>query len=246
MGRKLLIAGNWKMHKTCKETDEFFQNFLQSYAGGDCDILICPPFTSLIVAMKYKKGNIHIGAQNLNENPFGAYTGEVSATMLVDIGVEYVIVGHSERRTLYGEANSLINKKVIAAINAGLKPILCIGETLAERESGATKSILEMQLNDCLSGLSENQYNSLTIAYEPVWAIGTGKTATPELAQETHKLIRNWIAGNLNKATADTIRILYGGSLKADNAKHILGQEDIDGGLIGGASLDPKSLNSII
>jgi len=211
------------------------------------DILVCPPFTALKSVYDLIKGsNIKLGAQNLHWEMKGAFTGEISPLMLKDVGCEYVIIGHSERREYFKETDDIINKKIFAALKVGLKPIVCIGEKLEERESGVTEKVLEQQITEGLKGLSNEDMENITIAYEPVWAIGTGKTATPEIANTTQSFIRNKIKEIFNENIAEKIRILYGGSVKADNAKALLEQEHIDGALVGGASLEAENFIKII
>jgi triosephosphate isomerase len=211
------------------------------------DILVCPPFTALKSVYDLIKGsNIKLGAQNVHWEMKGAFTGEISPLMLKDVGCEYVIIGHSERREYFKETDDIINKKIFAALKVGLKPIVCIGEKLEERESGVTEKVLEQQITEGLKGLSNEDMENITIAYEPVWAIGTGKTATPEIANTTQSFIRNKIKEIFNENIAEKVRILYGGSVKADNAKALLEQEHIDGALVGGASLDAENFIKII
>tara|TARA_Y100000310_G_scaffold341089_1_gene439086 strand:+ start:22918 stop:23625 length:708 start_codon:yes stop_codon:yes gene_type:complete len=231
---KPLIAANWKMNKDSKEATDFIDEFKPLIKDNKNDIVICPPYTALNEVNKaIKNTNIKLGAQNMHFEKEGAFTGEVSASMLKDV-CEYVILGHSERRQIFNETDELINKKVKSALKNKLKPILCIGETLEQRNSNQTMKIVENQLKNCLSGISEK---NVVIAYEPIWAIGTGKTATPEQAEEVHKFIRDLLNEN--------IRIIYGGSMKPDNAKELLSKPNINGGLVGGSSLDAKSFAEI-
>jgi len=240
---KPLIAGNWKMHLNSKEATAMIKTLKPLIKGNKTDILICPSFTLLSTLSKELKGTkIALGAQNMHSEEQGAFTGEISPLMLKDVQCTYVIIGHSERRNIFGETNETINKKMISSLQHNLKPILCIGETLAQRESGTTNDILKDQLTNGLKGISNS---SITIAYEPVWAIGTGRTATPQQAQEAHAYIRSLLSKKYG-SKAKTIRILYGGSVKPQNAADLLGQEDIDGALVGGASLDAKSFSEII
>ena len=233
MSRKLLVAGNWKMNKTISETVDFLNGLNPT---SEKDVLICPPSTALSAAVKAAIGkNISIGAQNMHFEEKGAFTGEISPLMLKDIGVTYVILGHSERRHVFLEDDLLINKKVKSAIAHGLNPILCVGETLDEREAGKTNEVIEQQIKE---GLKEVDGSKVIIAYEPVWAIGTGKTASPEHAEEIHKFIRSLINSE--------VRILYGGSVTPDNSKELLSKEDIDGALIGGASLSIEKFSEIL
>ncbi|NOX19996.1 MAG: triose-phosphate isomerase [Nitrospirae bacterium] len=244
--RKPLIAANWKMHKTTAETRDFITAFVPLVKDvEDVEIVIAPPFTSLAVAAKFLKGtNIKLSAQNLFWEEQGAYTGEVSALMLKDVECEYVIVGHSERRQYFGETDETVNKRIKAAHAAGLKVIMCIGETLEEREAGKTFDVLKTQLEGALKDITA--HDMLVIAYEPVWAIGTGKTATPEMAEEAHRFIRDQLAGKFGQDAAETIRILYGGSVKPENVASLMAQENVDGGLVGGASLQPDSFAKIV
>ena len=243
--RRFLIAGNWKMNKTSQGTKNFFEQ-LKSLLSPHLksELLICPTFTSLPIAFDTNKGRIALGAQNVYPKTSGAFTGEISPEMLAEF-VSYVIVGHSERRTLLNESNSFINEKIHALLQQQLKPILCVGETLEQRDQQRTHDVIREELELSLKSLSSEQMINVTIAYEPIWAIGTGKTATPELAQEIHKFIRYWLEQTFGTQTAQQIRLLYGGSLKASNARELLMQPDIDGGLIGGASLEPKSFVEI-
>jgi triosephosphate isomerase len=250
--RKKLIAGNWKMNKTVPETENLLRdlkNALQAKPVNGVDILVCPPFTSLVPA-KNALGSgarkIYLGAQNMSEHDDGAYTGEISVGMLKAAGCEYVILGHSERRQYFKESDELINKKAKKALSAGLNAILCVGETLAEREGGITNEVLTKQAKGVLFGLSAAEMEHVVIAYEPVWAIGTGKTATSEQANDAHKLIRGLVAGLFGAQAAGKVVIQYGGSVNAGNAAQLLHQSDIDGALVGGASLKVDSFMSII
>jgi len=244
--RRLLIAGNWKMHKTVPEALELVRELKTLVSGvTDRDILVCPPFTALYpVGRELKGSNIALGGQNMFYEEEGAFTGEISPLMLKDVGCSYVILGHSERRHIFGETDELINRKVISAAEHGLIPILCVGETLEEREAGETEKVVERQVREGLKGLSSE--SELVIAYEPVWAIGTGKTATPELAQEVHSFIRSILSDLFGREKAEGIRILYGGSVKPQNAKGLLEMPDIDGALVGGASLKAESFAKIV
>ena len=247
--RKKVIAGNWKMNKNLSES----QNLISKLSAGlnsekiNCDVIICPPYTSLQEASSLiRNTDIKLGAQNMYYEESGAYTGEISASMLKSVGCEYVILGHSERRTIFKEADSLINKKIKKALQSNLKPIFCIGETLEERESGVTKDVIKRQLVEGLKEISINDLNSIIIAYEPVWAIGTGKTATPAQAEEVHEFIREIISGLYNKDAAENLIIQYGGSVKPENAAELMSQKDIDGALVGGACLKAESFIGII
>jgi triosephosphate isomerase len=246
--RKKLIAGNWKMNKTSADASALVQEIVTEVGKQtDVEVVVCPPFTSLETAGKTLDGSsIKLGAQNLHPEKSGAYTGEISAEMLRSLFVNYVIVGHSERRTYFGDTDAFVNQKVLAALKNQLKPILCVGETLAERDANRHHEVLAKQLKGSLAGLDTDQMLDTVIAYEPVWAIGTGRTATPEQAQEAHAFIRKTLTEIFDPATAAKVRIQYGGSVKPDNAKERLHQPDIDGALVGGASLDPRSFAKIV
>jgi len=236
--RRALVAGNWKMHGSQADATALVSGIVRGLPEvKNADMAVCPPFILIpLVAALFKGGKVAWGGQNLSAHKSGAYTGEVSGPMLKDHGCTYVIVGHSERRTYYGETDKLVAEKFGAAQAAGLIPILCVGETLAEREAGQTEAVVARQLDAVLAKHGVASFRNAVVAYEPVWAIGTGKTATPQQAQEVHAFIRGRLAA-LDRDTADGLRILYGGSMKASNAKELLAQPDIDGGLIGGASL---------
>jgi triosephosphate isomerase len=247
--RKLIIAGNWKMNKTVAEALALVSDLTRDLvAVKEVDIVVCPPFTSLESVSKaiLETKNIKLGAQNMSENNFGAFTGEICAGMLKEFSVRYVILGHSERRQFQKESDALIAKKALAAHAASLKPIVCVGETLAEREGGLTEKILETQVRGSLAGLTAEQMLETVIAYEPVWAIGTGKTATTQQAQDAHAFIRGLLVKIYDEATARKVRIQYGGSVKPANAKELMGQLDVDGALVGGASLEARSFADII
>ncbi|HRE84521.1 MAG TPA: triose-phosphate isomerase [Opitutaceae bacterium] len=246
--RKKLIAGNWKMNKTSADAVSLVQEIVSAIGKQtDVDVVVCPPFTSLESVGKALDGaNVKLGAQNVHPEPSGAYTGEISVGMLRAFFASYVIIGHSERRTYFAETDAFINQKVLASLKGQLKPILCVGETLGERESGATLRVVQTQLESGLEGVSKDLMTSVVIAYEPVWAIGTGKVATTEQAQEVHAFIRALLAKNFGEATAQKVRILYGGSMKPANAPELLSQKDIDGGLIGGASLESRSFLDLV
>lgn len=246
--RTPIIAGNWKLNKTPNETIVFLEEIKPLVAGvEDIEIVVCPTFTSINVATYLtKKTNIKIGAQNLFWEKSGAYTGEVSGDMIKELGAEYVIVGHSERRQYFGETDESVNKKIFAAFAAGMLPIVCIGETLQEREAGKVDEVITRQVQVGLNGLDAAKHNKLVVAYEPVWAIGTGKNATPEQANEVHQLIRKLLKEKFGKAFADAVRIQYGGSVKPDNIKNLMSQSDIDGALVGGASLKVQDFVKII
>ena len=246
--RKPIIAGNWKMYKTRAEALELVNGLKRELTGvSSVDIVVCPPFTSLQAVKDILTGsNIELGAQNVHWEIKGAYTGEVSPVMLKDIGAKFVIIGHSERRTYFKETDEDINKKIKSCIKEGLLPIFCVGETLSERESNKTKEVIEKQVNSGLSNVSNIEMEKIVVAYEPVWAIGTGKTATPEQAEEVHKFIRDKIREKFGIEIAERIRIQYGGSVKPDNIKNLMDQGDIDGVLVGGASLEIDSFVKIV
>ncbi|MCF2612101.1 triose-phosphate isomerase [Fusobacterium perfoetens] len=246
--RKTIIAGNWKMNKTNKEAVEMLTELKEIVKGIDSvGIVIGAPFTALSDAVKAVAGsNIKIAAENVYPKESGAYTGEVSPVMLKEIGVEYVILGHSERREYFKESDEFINEKVKCVLAHGMTPILCIGEKLEDREAGRTNDVNKTQINGGLAGLTAEEAKKVVIAYEPVWAIGTGKTATPEIAEETHKAIREELARMFGEEVANEITIQYGGSMKPENAQELLAQADIDGGLIGGASLKAQDFSKIV
>jgi triosephosphate isomerase len=249
MSRKNIIAANWKMNMTPSETVAFLDPFLKTFPEAtSVDIVIAPPFVSLAKASETITSNpaVALSAQNMSHEASGAFTGETSAAMLKEVGCDYVILGHSERRSLYGEDDIIINKKVHATLAAGLKPILCIGESLEERDGGQLEFILSQQLEGSLAGISAGQMADIVIAYEPVWAIGTGRTASPEQAQETQAYVRSVLATLFGGDVAGATRIQYGGSVKPGNAAELIGQPDIDGFLVGGASLDPTSFAEIV
>jgi triosephosphate isomerase len=244
-----VIGGNWKMQKTMNESKNFIDDFLKNVGNlhEKVDIVIIPPFTSITTVSAALKGKkIFTGGQNMYFEEKGAFTGEISADMLVDAGATYVVLGHSERRKIFGESNDLISKKVKTAIKKGLKPIVCVGETREEREKGMMNAVLKEQIAGSLKGISGEEMKQVIIAYEPVWAIGTGLTATPAQAQDAHKYVRSLLASLYGDTIAQATRIQYGGSVKPENAKELFSQQDIDGGLVGGASLDAKSYIDII
>jgi triosephosphate isomerase (TIM) len=242
------MAGNWKMYKTASETTAFFEAFNPLVAQtSDKDIVICPTFVNLPAAVAATKGSkVGIGGQNLYWQKEGAFTGEISGAMLKAVGAEWVIVGHSERRQLFGETDETVLKRTVAALEAGLKPIVCVGEKLEDRETGRTNTVLGTQFSGGVAGLSPEQFASIVIAYEPVWAIGTGRTATPEIAEDAHKAIRVLVTEKFGADAASRVRILYGGSVKPDNTNTLMSQENIDGVLVGGASLEATSFASIV
>ena len=246
--RKLIIAGNWKMNKTVTESLVLVGDLKNELANiKEVDIVICPPFTALCdVAKALRDSNIRLGAQDMSEHNPGAYTGEIAAEMLKELSVRYVILGHSERRQYHKESDVLISKKARAAHAASLQPIICVGETLAEREASQMEKVLETQVRGSLTGLSKAQMVETIIAYEPVWAIGTGKTATTAQAQEAHAFIRGLLVRLFDEATARRVRIQYGGSVKPSNARELMSQPDVDGALVGGASLEAQSFAEIV
>lgn len=246
--RKTIIAGNWKMNKTATEAKKFADDFKALLPKTKwCDVVVCVPSVDISAAVRaFKDSRVAVGAQNLFYEDHGAYTGEVSAAMLCDLGVKYVIVGHSERRAMFGETDAIVNKKVHAALNAGLNPIICVGESLDQREMGVTMELIALQVKSALAGVAAENIRRCVIAYEPIWAIGTGKTATPEQAEEVCEHIRAVIRKLYGAKVARAISILYGGSMNEKNAYDLLAQPDIDGGLIGGASLVPEKFVKII
>lgn len=246
--RRPMVAGNWKMNKTLGETAELLKALKPQLQNIDSvDLVVCPPFIDLPLTKDILVGsNIKVGAQNMHWEASGAYTGEVSAPMLKDL-CDYVIIGHSERRAMFGETDETVNKKVMAALNAGLLPIVCVGETLEENEAGQTEAVVDRMVREGLKGLSQEQAGQIVIAYEPVWAIGTGKTATPDQANDVHKnVVRPILREMFGEELGNSIRILYGGSVKPGNAAELFGQSDIDGGLIGGASLKAADFAGIV
>jgi len=246
--RKPLMAGNWKMYKTAAETRAFVEAFRPMVVdAAHCDIAIFPPFVSVPAAVAETQGcDIGVGAQNLYWGKEGAVTGEITGHMLQAAGCKYVIIGHSERRQYFGETEADVLRKTQAAIEFGLTPVVCVGEKLEDREGGKTEAVLAAQFDGGLGPLTPEQFAKVVIAYEPVWAIGTGKTATPQMAADAHKFIRGKVAEKFGAAQAGATRILYGGSVKPDNVKTLMAEEDIDGALVGGASLDPKSFTAIV
>ena len=246
--RRPLMAGNWKMYKTADEAAQTAQQLVERVAGvTEVDIMIAPTYTALVPVFEVIQNSpIALGAQNLFWEDEGAYTGEISAPMLKSVGCQYGIIGHSERRQYFGETDETVNKKIQAALQVGLKPVFCVGETEEERASEQTLSVLDKQVKKGLEGLISDQLDTLIIAYEPVWAIGTGKTATDDQAQEVHQFIRSLVEKNFGTALSDSIRILYGGSVKPDNVAGLMSMPDIDGALVGGASLDAESFSKIV
>ena len=249
INRKKIIAGNWKMNKTQAEARVLVEDLVREIGRcEDAEIVLCPPFTALAAVSELlgSSSAIRLGAQNMHEAASGAYTGEISASMLRELYVRYVIIGHSERRQYFHEDNATVNRKTKAALAAELRLIVCIGETLPERESDTWKKVLETQLTEGLAGFTEKEAVDLILAYEPVWAIGTGKTASPAQAEEAHQFIRKHLGKLFGNAAAEKIRIQYGGSVKAENAKELISKPDIDGALVGGASLDARGFTAII
>ena len=246
--RKLIIAGNWKMNKTVAESLDLANGLVRELKEvKEVDIAICPPFTALSeVSKAVIDSNIRLGAQNMSQNGYGAHTGEIAAGMLKEFSTKYVILGHSERREYQRESDELIAAKAKASHEAGLKPIVCVGEQLEERESGNTENVVGTQVRGSLAGLTTEEMLGTVIAYEPVWAIGTGKTGTAEQAQEVHSFIRNLLADLFDADTAKAVRIQYGGSVKPDNARELMSQPDVDGALVGGASLDVRVFSELI
>ena len=250
MSRKVIIAGNWKMNKTAAEGRalvEALKPLVADVCPSKADIVVCPPFTTIAAVVEAVRGsNIKVGAQNVHWAESGAFTGEISAAMLKELGIDYVIIGHSERRQYFGETDATVNSRVKAALAAGLLPIICVGELLEEREGGRTEQVLSAQLEGGLAGLTGEDMRKIVIAYEPVWAIGTGKTATPEMAELTHNFIRCTLNDMFGKEIGEGVRIQYGGSMKPENAKELVAQRNIDGGLIGGAALKAESFSALI
>jgi len=247
--RQFLIAGNWKMNGGPFEAAELLEG-LKNCKGNfsdDVDVLVCPPYVSLGMAVKYlHDSEIHVGAQNFHYEDNGAYTGEISASMIAESGCNFVLIGHSERRQYFGETDETVNKKVLKALSSKIAPVVCVGESLEQRKKESHFDLVSDQVKKALNNVSENEVLDIVIAYEPIWAIGTGETASPEQAQEMHAFIRAELAKLYNDETASAIRILYGGSMKPGNAEELLSQTDVDGGLIGGASLDAESFSEII
>jgi len=242
------MAGNWKMYKTPAETTAFFETFRPMVAKSEhCEVVICPPFTSLGAAVDAVKGtNIRVGAQNIGWAKEGAFTGEISGPMINAVGATHAIIGHSERRQYFNETDETVLKRTLAALEFGLTPIVCVGERLEQRDSGQTEAVLAEQFQKGIAGLTGQQFAKIVIAYEPVWAIGTGKTATPEIAADAHRAIRAQVRAKFGKEAGDAVRILYGGSVKPDNTRSLMAQPEIDGVLVGGASLEAVSFASIV
>ena len=245
--RKPIIAGNWKMNKTPSEAKALVEALIPLVKEAVCDVVVCTPAVDFAVVSKAIEGtNIKLGAENVHWAASGAYTGELSADMLKECGVEYVIIGHSERRQYFGETDQTVNARVKAALAKGLKPIICVGETLEEREGGLVEEVLVRQTTEALKDIAKEELANIVIAYEPVWAIGTGKTATAEVANDTIKIIRDTVAKLYDKATAEAIRIQYGGSMNPKNVKELMAMPEIDGGLIGGASLKAPDFSLVV
>lgn len=246
--RKPIVAGNWKMNKTSEEAEVLAQGIVSAVSGVEgVDVVVCPPHTALErVGAAVKDSSVGLGAQNMHWEAEGAFTGEVSGAMLLTCGCEYVILGHSERRQYFGETDQTVNKRLKTALSVGLKPIVCVGETLEERNSEVTDQIVRKQVTGALEGILTNEAQTLVLAYEPVWAIGTGLTATPDQAEAVHGVIRQVLVDLYDETVAQSVRIQYGGSMKPDNASDLLGQPNIDGGLIGGAALDADSFAAIV
>ena len=245
--RKAVIAGNWKMNKTATEAAALIDELIPAVKDASCEVVICTPYTDLVTAVAKTKGtNIHVGAENVHFEKSGAYTGEISADMLVDLGVEYVIVGHSERRQYFAETDQTVNKRALAALNAGLKTIICVGESLQQREEGVTEELVRMQTKIALRDVTAEQMANVIIAYEPVWAIGTGRTATADQAEEVCAQIRKVIGELYGEAVAEAVTIQYGGSMNAKNCEELVAKKNVDGGLIGGASLKAADFAVIV
>jgi len=247
--RKKIVAANWKMNMMQAESARFIESLLLEIGDvADVEVVIVPPFTAIAKVMEAlgTAQNIKVGAQNMHWERSGAFTGEISAALLRDLFVHYVVLGHSERRRLFGETDEIVNRKVLAAHEASLRPIVCVGETLKQRDRGNVDKILSIQLRGSLAGLGPKELQETVVAYEPVWAIGTGRNATPEQAQEAHAFIRHTLRDMADDTTAERVRIQYGGSVKPENARELMSQPDIDGALVGGASLDPRSFAQIV
>ena len=245
--RTPIIAGNWKMNNTMKETKELLSALIPMVTDAKCEVVVCVPFTSIAAAAEMiKDTNIKLGAENVHWAEKGAYTGEISADMLKELGVEYAIVGHSERRQYFAETDATVNGRAKAALSRGIRPIICVGETLSEREGGLTEKVVTTQTVGAFDGIAEESLKDIVIAYEPVWAIGTGKTATSQDANDTIKVIRDVIEGLYGKAAAEAMRIQYGGSMNPKNATELMAMPEIDGGLIGGASLKADDFSKVV
>ncbi len=247
MARDLIVIGNWKMYKTSREAADYIEQLLPKIEGCKARVFLAVPFTSIASASACaKQAKLEIGAQNMNDAREGAFTGEIAALMLKEAGASFVLLGHSERRHIFGETDDLIHRKLVRALQDAILPVLCVGETLEEREAGRTEEVLKRQIDSALADVSKENSGDLILAYEPVWAIGTGKTATPAQVQQAHSFCRECLSEIYGKRKAGQISILYGGSVKPDNTKTLVSQKDIDGVLVGGASLDPETLAAII
>jgi triosephosphate isomerase len=246
--RRRVIAGNWKMYKTLADTRAFFSSFLPLVIGAEhCDIVVAPPFTAISTAVEAAKGSrIAIAGQNVSWSKEGAFTGEVSSLMLAEAGCRYVIIGHSERRQLFRETDDNVAKKTLMSLAGGLTPIVCLGETQEDRDAGLTEQVLSRQFSGGPGALTPEEFSRILVAYEPVWAIGTGRTATPEIAAAAHRVLRRCAGEKFSVHLASALRILYGGSVKPDNIQGLMAQEELDGALVGGASLDPKSFAALV
>lgn len=245
--RRPIIAGNWKMNGTPTEATILVEDILQGLTTKDVDVVVCPPFTALTTVLDLAdETDLQVGAQTMDYHESGAFTGEISAPMLAEMGVQYVIIGHSERRAYYGETDETVHQKLVTAFHHGLTPILCVGETLAQREANQTVDVIDEQLEKALTGIGEEHLMNLIIAYEPIWAIGTGKTATNEQAEEVCAHIRQFVTSHFGSALGEAVRIQYGGSVKPDNARQLLAQPNIDGALVGGASLKSADFLAIV
>lgn len=247
MARDLIVIGNWKMYKTSREASHYIEQLLPKIEGCKASVFLAVPFTTIAsAAAAAHQAKLEIGAQNMNDARDGAFTGEIAALMLKEAGATFVLLGHSERRRVFGESDAFIHRKVLRALSDDLRPVLCVGETLDERNGGETETVLKRQIETALADVPEEKVGELILAYEPVWAIGTGKNATPEMAQEVHAFCRECLAGLFGKRKAGQISILYGGSVKPDNVRSLVSEKDIDGVLVGGAALDPETLAEII
>jgi triosephosphate isomerase len=245
--RRPFVAGNWKMHRTIGEAVDLIRQLREQLAAGRAEVMVAPPFTALAAVKRALEGTgIALGAQNVHWEAQGAFTGEVSPPMLREVGCQYVIVGHSERRQLFGETDATVSRKALAVLHAGMRPIVCIGEALGERDAGRTLEVVSRQLHGSLAGIGMEEMAQVTLAYEPVWAIGTGRNATPAQAQEVHAHVRESLIGLFGRPVGSAVRIQYGGSVKADNAVELLGQPDVDGALVGGASLNAEQFAAIV
>jgi triosephosphate isomerase len=246
MARTIIVIGNWKMYKTSREASDYLEELFPLIEEAAAKVFLAVPYTSIAASAKAAKGtSVSIGAQNMNDAREGAFTGEIAALMLKEAGAEFVLIGHSERRTVFGETNEFIQRKVVRALQDDLMPVLCVGETVAARAAGKTEEVLREQIEECLKGVPAEEVGKIVLAYEPVWAIGTGKTATPDMAEEAHAFCRQCLGDLFGKKKADSISILYGGSVNEKNVTDLMAEANIDGVLVGGASLDPNTLASI-